>query len=73
MGNNKLEVEGWRLTATTSGEHLKRTLEMCNELGFEVYTEEVTPEECGGCTICYAEGNEKIFRVYTRSLEPPER
>jgi hypothetical protein len=68
----ELEAEGWQLTATTSGQHLQRTLEMCAELGFEVHTEEVTPEECGGCTICFIEGNEKIIRVYTRAKGPAD-
>ena len=66
MDEEKVQREGWKLASTTSGEHLKRTLEMYDELGFEVYTEEVTPEECGECTICFAEGNETITRVYTR-------
>jgi hypothetical protein len=62
----ELEKEGWELASTTSGAHLRRVLEMYQELGFEVYMEEVTPEECGGCTICYVAGNEAITRIYTR-------
>ena len=67
-GNTRqeLEKEGWELAATTSGAHLRRVLEMYQELGFDVYLEEVTPEECGGCTICYMTGNESITRIYTR-------
>ena len=65
----ELAKEGWKLAATTSGAHLRRIREMYEELGFAVYLEEVTPEECGGCSICYAAGNEPITRVYTR----PER
>ncbi len=63
----KLEKKGWELASVTSGAHLRRVLEMYQELGFEVYLEEVTPEECGGCTICYVAGNETITRVYTRA------
>ncbi len=62
----ELEKEGWKLASTTSGAHLRRILEMYQELGFDVYLEEVTPEECGGCTICYVAGNETITRIYTR-------
>ncbi len=62
----ELEREGWKLAATTSGAHLRRILEMYQELGFDVYLEEVTPEECGGCTVCYVAGKETITRVYTR-------
>ena len=62
----ELEKEGWELASTTSEAHLRRILEMYQELGFEVYLEEITPEECGGCTICYVTGNETITRIYTR-------
>ena len=65
----ELEREGWKLASTTSGAHLRRILEMYEELGFEVYLEEVTPQECGGCTICYVLGDETITRIYTRSKE----
>ena len=64
----ELEREGWKLASVTSGVHLKRILEMYEELGFDVYIEEVTPEECAGCTICYVAGNEIITRIYTRSI-----
>ena len=66
MDKEKMEREGWKLASTTSGTHLKRNLEMYEELGFEVYLEEVTPEECGECTICYVGGNETITRIYTK-------
>ena len=65
----ELEKEGWKLASTTSGMHLRRIREMYDELGFDVYLEEVTPEECGGCTICYAAGDEPITRIYTRAKE----
>lgn len=63
----ELEQEGWKLAATTSGAHLRRILEMYRELGIEVYLEEVTPEECAGCTTCYVAGEETITRIYTRA------
>ncbi|MFC1906486.1 hypothetical protein ACFLW8_00150 [Chloroflexota bacterium] len=62
----ELEQEGWRLASTTSGAHLRRILEMYQEIGLEIYLEEVTLEECGGCTVCYAAGDEPITRIYTR-------
>jgi len=62
----ELEKEGWELASTTSGAHLRRILEMYQELGFDVYLEEIMPEECGGCTICYVADNETITRIYTR-------
>jgi hypothetical protein len=62
----ELEKEGWELASTTSGAHLRRILEMYQELGFEVYLEEITPAECGDCTVCYVAGNETITRIYTR-------
>ena len=60
------EKEGWQLASTTGGQHLRRILEMYQELGFETYLEEVSPEECGGCTECYQAGNETIYRIYTK-------
>ena len=66
MDKGKMEREGWELASTSSGADLKRIVEMYEELGFDVYTEEVTPEECGECTICYVAGNEAITRIYTR-------
>ena len=62
----ELEEEGWKLAATSSGAHLRRIVEMYQEVGFDVHLEEITPEECGGCTICYVAGNETITRIYTR-------
>ncbi len=65
----ELEEGGWKLASTTSGAHLKRILEMYEEIGLDVYLEEVTPEECGGCTICYTAGDETLTRIYTRPRE----
>ena len=66
----ELEREGWKLASTTSGAHLRRILEMYQEIGLDVYLEEVTPEECGGCSICYTAGEEAITRIYTRPRKP---
>jgi len=60
------ERAGWKLASTTSGAHLRRILEMYEEIGLDVYLEEVTPEECGGCTVCYTAADETITRIYTR-------
>jgi len=62
----QLETEGWKIASVTGGTHLKRTLEMYRELGIEVYLEKVKPEECEGCTQCFTENNEVIYRIYTR-------
>ena len=66
MDKEKIEREGWKLASITSGAHLRRIVEMYEELGLDVNLEGVTPEDCGGCTICYIAGNETIYRVYTR-------
>ena len=65
----ELEGEGWKPASTTGGQHLQRILEMYEELGIEVHLEEINPEECEGCTTCYKEGNEIIYRIYTRPKE----
>ncbi|MCX6009799.1 MAG: hypothetical protein NTW48_07195 [Chloroflexi bacterium] len=62
----ELEAEGWKVASVTGGDHLKRTLEMYQELGIEVYPEEVKPEECENCTECFTAGNETIYRIYTK-------
>ncbi len=66
MDEEKIEREGWRQASITGGQHLERTVEMYKELGFDVYLEEVKPEECGTCILCYQAGNETIYRIYTR-------
>lgn len=72
MEEKELEKEGWKFASITGGAHLERILEMYKELGFEVLMREVSPEECGGCTICFREGGEKIYKVYTRRKEKVE-
>lgn len=67
MNREELIKEGWTATSTSGGTHLRRTVEMYEELGFEVYLEEINPEECQGCTECYKLGNEKMYRVYIRA------
>ena len=62
----ELEAEGWKVASVTGGDHLKRTLEMYQELGIEVYLEKVEPEGCGGCTECFTAGNEIIYTIYTK-------
>jgi hypothetical protein len=68
MGKTRqqLEAEGWKVASVTGGDHLKRTLEMYQELGIEIYLEEVKPEECGSCTGCFTTGSETIYRIYTK-------
>jgi hypothetical protein len=72
MDEEERKREGWTQVSITGGQHLQRTLEMCEEMGFEVYLEEVNPEECGECTICYKLGDETIYRVYTRPRSSEE-
>ena len=62
----QLEAEGWTQASITGGNHLKRTLQMYEELGIEVYLEEIEPSSCGQCTVCYEQGDEKMYRIYTR-------
>ena len=64
--NEEMERAGWQRSAISGGAHLKRIVEMYEELDFEVQLEEISPEECGQCTVCYVAGGEKIYRVYTR-------
>ena len=65
----QLETEGWKQATLTSGSDLNRILEMYRELGVEVYIEEVKAGQCEGCTQCFTENNETIYRIYTRQLQ----
>ena len=72
MDRDRMEREGWKLSSTTSGEHLRRILEMCDELGLDIYTEKVTPADCGECTECFVAGDETLYRIYTRAKDQAE-
>lgn len=63
--NDEIEA-GWTQAALSGGMHLRRIVEMYQELDFEVHLEEIRPEECAECTACYRKSDEKIYRVYTR-------
>jgi len=57
---------GWKEVAVDSETHLKRLVDMYEELGFEVCLEEVKPDEVEQCTQCLQEKGEKIYRIYAR-------
>jgi len=56
----------WQEVAIDGEKHLKRVVDMYEELGFEFRMEEVKPEELEQCTQCLEESGEKIYRVYAR-------
>jgi len=56
----------WQEVAIDGEAHLKRLVDMYEELGFEVRLEEAKPEEVEQCTQCLQESGEKIYRVYAR-------
>jgi hypothetical protein len=60
------EMMDWQEVAIDGETHLKRLVEMYEELGFEVRLEKVKPEEVERCTQCLQERGEKIYRVYAR-------
>lgn len=66
----ELEREGWKESTLAGGQRLTRALEMYQEMGFEVYLEEVDLKDCAKCTTCYEQSNEKQYRVYSRSANP---
>ncbi|MDY6907793.1 MAG: hypothetical protein SV910_06125 [Chloroflexota bacterium] len=61
--------EGWTEAFISGGPHLKRAVEMYQEMGYEVHLEEIDPRTCDGCTACYEDGNETMYRVYVRASE----
>lgn len=64
---------GWEEVAIDSGDHVQRMVEMYKELDFEIYLEEVKPEDVGRCTDCYEASGEKLFRVYTRRKQEQDK
>ena len=56
----------WQEVAIDGETHLKRVVDMYEELDFEVRLEEVKPEEVEQCTQCLQEKGEKIYRVHAR-------
>jgi hypothetical protein len=56
----------WQEVAIDGETHLKRLMDMYEELGFEVRLEEIKPEAVEQCTQCLQEKGEKIYRVYAR-------
>jgi len=56
----------WKEVAIDGEAHLKRLVDMYEELSFEVRLEEVKPEEVEHCTQCLQDSSEKIYRVYAR-------
>jgi hypothetical protein len=56
----------WQEVAIDGETHLKRLVDMYEELGFEVCFEEVKPEEVEQCTQCLQERGERIYRVHAR-------
>ena len=56
----------WQEVALDGETHLKRIVDMYQELGFEVRLEEVKPEEVEQCTQCLQERGERIYRVHAR-------
>ncbi len=66
LTESELGREGWVLATITGGQHLKRILEMYEELGLDIHLEETSPGECAGCTECYQANGEPIYRIYTK-------
>jgi hypothetical protein len=56
----------WQDVAIDGETHLKRLVDMYEELGFEVRLEEIKPEEVEQCTKCLQERGESIYRVHAR-------
>jgi hypothetical protein len=62
----QLGDEGWTLASSSSGQHLKRTLDMYHELGIETYLYKVDASNCRDCTKCFVETGEPLFRIYIK-------
>ena len=56
----------WQEVAIDGETHLKRLVDMYQELGFEVRLEEVKLKEVAQCIKCLQEMGERIYRVHAR-------
>ena len=56
----------WQEAAIDGETHLKRLVDMYEDLGFEVRLEEVKPQEAEHCTQCLQKKREKLYPVYAR-------
>ena len=56
----------WQEVTIDGETHLKRLVDMYEDLGFEIRLEEAKPEEVEQCTQCLQESGEKIYRVHAR-------
>jgi len=71
--NEEIMEVRWEEVAIDSGDHLQRMVEMYKELDFDVYLEEVRPEDVGRCTECYEASGEKLYRVYARRKQESDK
>jgi hypothetical protein len=62
----QLKAEGWKIATVTGYASLDRILDMYQELGVQVYLEKIRPDQCEGCTQCFTESGEAIYRIYTK-------
>ncbi len=69
LTEEQLEKQGWKLATSSSGDHLKRTIEMYHELGIETYLYKVEPGKCGECTLCFEKGGEDLYRIYIKPVK----
>jgi hypothetical protein len=65
----ELELEGWQFASASSGEHLKRTLKMYEEIGIETNLVKVDAANCKFCSQCFEGGNEELYFIYIRKNE----
>ncbi|MCX6000542.1 MAG: hypothetical protein NTU41_13425 [Chloroflexi bacterium] len=63
---DELESQGWKPATVTGGDHLRRTLELYHEAGFETHLLDATPVQYAECAECYRASGEKMYQVYTR-------
>jgi len=56
----------WQEVAIDGEIHLKRLVDIYEELGLEIRLKEAKPEEVEQCTQCLQESGEKIYRVHAR-------
>ena len=62
----KLKANGWNPQFTASGPRLDEAIENYEMLGFEVKTVPVLELDCGDCSVCFEDENDKTVMIFTR-------
>ena len=62
----RLNVEGWRVQFSASGERLTEMIAVYESIGLEIKTIPIEELGCDGCTICFESDEDDTMVILTR-------